>query len=165
MSNEVRTPVDGNTAYRVYNKCKFDIGAVLLNGTAVNIPAGKFVMLTVNDILYIEGNGTKRKVFSAGMLVPTTYDGKELALEDLGGFTDDYTVENQKHMTDEEIIQGLKKPFKAFEAWVKKIEDMSELESVIALAKEHDIPTSKMKVLQARVPDRDLLDDDISVEE
>lgn len=151
--------MNGEQTYRVFNKCKYDIGVTLLNGQGVNIPAGKFIMMSVNDILHIDGICNKRKFFSAGMLVPTTYEGKELTLEEIGGYTDVYTAENQKHLSDEEIETYLKKPFKAYEAWVKKIEDPSELESVIAVAKKIDLNMSKMKVLQSRVPDRDLLDE------
>ena len=152
--------MDGNQMFRVFNKCKYDIGVNLLSGQGVNIPAGKFIIMSVNDILHVEGICSKRKFFSAGMLVPTTDDGKELALEELGGYTDAYTQENQKHLSDEEILQNLKKNNKQFEAWVNKIEDLSELDSVIAVAKKNDVSTSKLKILQQRVPDRDLLDSD-----
>lgn len=47
--------------YRVYNRCKHDIGVSLMNGMQTNIKAGSFKVLTVDDIQYIESicNGTK----------------------------------------------------------------------------------------------------------
>lgn len=153
--------MDINATYRISNECKYDIGVKTTNGLEVNIPAGSnYVRLSVEDIYRIEGMCHKRKVFSAGMLVPVSDDGKKLTLEDLGAHTDSYTVENQKHLSDEEILQNIKKPNKAFEAWVRKIEDLSELESVIAVAKANDISASKLRILQSMVPDRDLLDID-----
>ena len=154
--------MDGNTTLRVLNKCKHDIGVTLMNGSTVNIPAGKFVAMTANDVLFIENACRRRKVFSAHMLVALANDGsnKELSLEDLGAYTDEYVEENQRHYSDEEIETQLKKPYKAFEAWVKKIEDPVEIDAIIAVAKKYDLAASKMKVLQARVPNRDLLTED-----
>ena len=105
--------MDGNQRYKVVNKCKYDIGVNLMSGQSVNIPADGFIKITVDDILYIESICHKRKFFSAGMLVPMTDDGKELTLEQIGGYTDTYTQENQKHLSDEEIMAQLKKPNKA----------------------------------------------------
>ena len=158
--------MDGNTQVRVLNKCKHDIGVTLMNGTMVNIPAGKFVGMTANDVLFIENACRRRKVFSARMLVTLTNDGsnRELSLEDLGAYTDEYVQENQRHFSDEEIEANLKKNYKAFEAWLKKIEDPSEIDAIIEVSRKVDLPQSKMKLLQARVPNRDLLMEQIEEE-
>ena len=150
--------MDSTTSFRVFNKCKYDIGVVLQSGRDVNIAAGGFIRLSVDDILNIENACRNRKYFSAKMLVPVDNNGKELTLEDLDSFTDAYTKENQLHLSDEEIEAWLKKPYKAFESWLKKIDDPSELHAVIEVANKIDLPGSKLKLLQARVPNVDLLE-------
>ena len=88
--------MEGNTLLRVYNDCKYDIGVNLMNGTSVNIPAGRFIVMSINDILYVEGICNKRKLFSSHMLRVATNDAgqSELKLEDLGGYTDPYSEES-----------------------------------------------------------------------
>ena len=149
--------MDGEKRFRVYNRCKYDIGITLTSGQQPNIKAGSFLPLTVNDILYIESICQKRKFFSSKMLVIVSDDGKDLSLEDLGGYSDEDSL---PHMNDEEITSALKKPLKAFEAWLNKIDDPEELHAVFVVARGMDLQASKLKILKSKAPNKDWLGED-----
>lgn len=146
----------GEKTFRVFNKCKHDIGVKINNGTqSINIISGGFVMLSANNILYIENICRRRKFFSAGMLTIVDQDtGKEVTLEEIGGYTNERT---EKHHSQEEVAAHLKKSAKQIEAWLDTIKDLAELHEIIAIAKEMDLQASKLRILQARVPAEDLL--------
>lgn len=142
--------------YRVYNRCNHDIGVYVSNGQqSLNIKTGSFAVLSVNDILYIESICNKKKFFSAKMLVPVDDAGKDLKLEDIGGFTDEST---EVHYDADEIMLNLKKPLNAVKAWLSKIDDPVEIHAIWEVGKEMDLPASKLKLLQAKMPNRDLLE-------
>lgn len=149
--------MNGDKKFRVYNRCNYDIGITLTSGQQPNIRAGSFLPLSVDDILYIESIARGRKPFSSKQLVPVSDDGKELTLEDLGGYTDTYAVQ---HFGSEEIEANLKKSAKVVEKWLEDITDPIELHAIAMVAKEMDLPGSKMKLVQAKVPNIDLLSDD-----
>ena len=149
--------MDGEKRFRVYNRCKHDIGVTLTSGQQPNIKAGSFLPLTVNDILYIESICTKRKFFSAKMLVPVSDDGKDLSLEDIGGYVDEDSL---PHMNDDEIISMLKKTPKAVEAWLNEIDDPEEMHAIFMVARKLDLPKSKLAILSAKAPNKDWLSDD-----
>ena len=146
--------MDNEKRFRVYNRCNYDIGVQLVNGLAPNIRAGGFQLLTVNDILYIESLCSRDKFFSSKRLVAVDDNGNELSLSQLGGYQDD-TVE--QHLSNEEISAMLKKPVKAIEAWLEKVEDSQELHSIFLVAKDMDLPSSKLKLLKAKIPNKDWL--------
>ena len=148
--------MDGDKKFRVYNRCKYDIGVNLLSGVQANITAGNFIRLSVDDILHIEGT-SKRKIFSAKMLVPVDDNGKDVDLETIGGYPDTYAT---PHLSDEEIEDKLSKSAKAISAWLDTIEEPEELHAVFEVAKHLDLPASKLKVLQAKLPTKDMLEDD-----
>ena len=143
--------------YRVFNRCKYDIGVKTINGLNVNIKAGGFQMLTANDILYIESICTHRKFFSAKMLVPVGEDGKDIDIENIGIYQDSGT---QEHMNDDEIIAMLKKSNKQIEAWLKDINEPSELHSIYLVAKKMDISTGKLKILHDKMPDKEWFEEE-----
>lgn len=149
--------MDGEKKYRVYNKCKYDIGVTLMTGQQPNIRAGSFIMLSVNDILFIEGNA-KRKPFSAKMLVAVDQEtNKETELEDLGGYVDEYTT---PHFSDEEIMAELRKSAKSIEAWLGSIDSPEELHAVFVVSKTMDLPQSKLKILSKFMPTKDFLEEE-----
>jgi len=146
--------MDGSKVFRVYNRCGYDIGVTLTSGIQPIIRAGSFLPMSVNDILYLETIARgKKKPFSSKELVVVSDDGKDLTLEDLGGYTDTYS---EKHFSKEEISANLKKSAKQIEAWLEKIEDVIELNSILDVAKGMDLPTSKMKVIMAKLPEADV---------
>ncbi len=146
--------MDGSKIFRVYNRCGYDVGITLTSGQQPIIRAGSFLPMSVNDILYLESVARgKKKPFSSKELVPVSDDGKELTLEDLGGYTDTYS---EKHFSKEEISANLKKSAKQIETWLNSIEDVIELNSILKVALEMDLPTSKMKVIKAKLPEADM---------
>lgn len=145
--------MDGMKMFRVYNRCNYDIGITLTSGQQPIIRTGSFLPLTVNDILYLESIARGRRPFSSGELAIVSDDGKDLTLEDLGGYTDTYTA---KHYSKEEIMTTLKKPAKQIETWLEGIDDPVELYAIAEIAHEMDLPNSKMKLITAKVPDPDL---------
>lgn len=149
--------MDGAKVFRVYNRCGYDIGITLTSGIKPVIRAGSFLPMSVNDILYLESIARgKKKPFSSKELVPVSDDGKDLTLEDLGGYTDTYS---EKHFGEEEISANLKKSAKQVEVWLAGIEDMIELHTIMEVAVKMDLPNSKMKLIKAKLPDADPFDE------
>jgi len=142
--------------FRVYNRCNYDIGVTLTSGQQPIIRKGSFLPLSVNDILYLESIARGRRPFSSGELAVVSDDGKDLKLEDLGGYTDTYSA---KHYSKDEIMTNLKKTAKQVEAWLENIDDPVELYAIAEIAHEMDLPNSKMKLITAKVPETDLFDE------
>ena len=84
-----------------------------------------------------------------------TDDNKEISLEALGGYPDEYTT---PHLSDQEIVAELRKSAKSIEAWLKDIDSPEELHAIFDVSKTMDLTASKLKVLQAKMPNKDLLD-------
>lgn len=153
----LKETMDGMKMFRVYNRCGYDIGVTLTSGQQPIIRANSFLPMTVNDILYLESIARgRKKPFSSRELVPVSDDGKDLTLEDLGGYTDTYS---EKHFSKEEISANLKKSAKQIDTWLSDIEDVIELNAILDIAKEMDLPTSKMKVIKSKLPEADVFDE------
>ena len=149
--------MEGNTTFRVYNKTNYDIGITLTSGQKPVIRRGSFLPLSVNDILYIESTALRAKPFSSKLFTIVDNNNKELSLEDIGGFTDPYA---NKHFDSDEIAANLNKSAKNIAAWLDGIDDPIELDAIREMATKMDLPGSKLKVIQAKIPNRDLLEPD-----
>lgn len=143
------------TLYRVYNRCKHDIGVMKQNGIGVNIKAGGFQMLSANDIAFIESNCASVKYFSQKMLVPVDDDGNDVPLRQV--HIPEYD-EAFVHMNDVEITAALKGSLKKIEEWLNNIDDPAELHAIYKVAQELDLPASKLKLLSTKMPNKDWLD-------
>lgn len=142
--------------YRVYNRCKHLIGVQLLNGRSLMIRPGSFQLLSAEDIAYIESICKTVRYFSSKMLVPTDDRGNDIPLDEFGIAT---YADEHVHMNDDEINAMLKKSAKQVESWLEKIEDPAELHAIYLVAKGMDLSAAKLKVLTAKMPNKDFLGD------
>lgn len=140
--------MDGSIRLRVYNKTKYDIGVTLQSGQQPNIMAGSFIMLTADEICQIDGNARGRKPFSSGELVAVDGNGKELSLEELGGYTD---ARSTKHFEDAEIEANLKKSGNQIKKWLEDITDPVEIHSILKVAEGMDLQQSKIALIKSKI--------------
>jgi len=141
--------------YRVTNKCKFDIGVRLENGKDIMIRAGSFQLMDVNDILYVESVSGNPKLFASRKLVPYDNNNKEVPIETLSnGYIQ---VDENPHLDDNEIAEKVKMSNTKFKAWIDGIEDPIELHAIVEVAKKMDISMTKLKYLQDKIPNVDML--------
>lgn len=147
--------MDGSTLFRVYNNMNYDIGITLSSGQKPVIRSGSFLPISVNDILYIESIALRVKPFSSKMFIIRDNDNNDLTLEDIGGFSDPYA---KKHYDADEIAANLSKNAKHISAWLKEIDDPIELDAIRDMAEKMDLPGSKLKIIQAKVPNKNLLE-------
>lgn len=147
---------NGDTRYRVYNRCKYDIGVRLANDTEQNIKAGSFKVMTVNDILFIESICSVEKYFASRRLVPVDDRGQEVDILNIGITHEE---DEPMHYSDEEIEEKLKLPFKKFEAWLNTVNDEAELFAIRQIAERRDdLPANKAKLLANKGDRADILE-------
>ena len=149
--------MDNNTTYRIYNNTNYDIGITLSTGQQRIIRAGTpLPYIPAEEIIYVESNA-RCKPFSSKILLIKDTNDKEQTLEDIGGFTDPYA---EQHFSPDEIAAQLEKSAKSIANWIKEIEDPIELDAIRDMAEKMDLPASKLKVIQAKIPNRNMLEPD-----
>lgn len=139
--------------YRVYNKCKFDIGVELSNHQQIVIKAGNFQLMTADDIVYIEGMCTRVKYFAKRWLIAVDKDGKEVSSEELGTYI---VPDDHPHLSEDEVKDLLKKPAAEIKEYLSEETDPAELHSIASVAAELNLTADKLKIIKKKVPNMDL---------
>lgn len=141
--------------YRVKNMCRYNIGVKLTNGLSIMIAAGSFQLMTADDIAYVESICTVNKFFSKRMLVPYDANNNEVSLESLGLYVSE---DEPKHLDDATIVAMLKQSPKKIETWLNEVTDPAELDAISDVAKAMDLTASKLRIINAKMPNNDILD-------
>ena len=137
---------------RVINPQKFDVGVVTQDKPiGMNIKAGGFIMLTQDDIDYIMSIST---LFQRGFLRIEEQKASEI-MEAVG--IDVNTDPN--FIDDEDIKKKLNGTAKSIEKWLQDVHEDFILDRIFDVAKDMNLNMSKIKVLQAKMPDKNFLDD------
>lgn len=130
---------------RLWNKQKFDIGIFLAdNPVGVNITAGTFKLVSEDDLYYVAATCD---FLQRGLL--TVEEKNAPVLEEVGVVP--------AAVTDEEITKILGTSAKKIGEWLTDIEDPIVLDRVYDIAKEMDLSAAKLKVLSAKMPDREFI--------
>lgn len=134
---------------RVRNTTKYDIGLVTMNGFGYNIKPGLFMMMNRDDVEY--NMALAPMLFEA----PARLVVEDVELSQIVGIEDPKTATP----TDAElnkILKGSAAKLKDYLEENKRNEHI--LERIAALAKQADLPASKIRVMQEALPQRDFVE-------
>lgn len=128
---------------RVLNKNPFDVGVKKMDGlTSMNIRAGSFALMTVEDIQWIN---SICPLFERGILRLRKED--EHILSEMGT----HVEENPNVLTDEEIRAELAKTARSIDKWLGGITEDYVKAHIAEIALEMDLAKSKLDVLRKYV--------------
>lgn len=134
---------------KVFNPQKFDIGVITLDKPmGINIKSGSFALLNEDDIAYVTSIST---LFQRGML--RVDETRSSIMESVGIDMD----ADPNFFDDEEIKQYLSASAKKVEIWLSTITESYILDRIYDVAKDMNLNVSKIRVLQAKMPDKDFI--------
>lgn len=132
----------------VYNRNKYNIGIKKPDGTEMTIRPGSFVMLTENDINWLN---TICDYIPSGQL--QLDEAHRYITEQMGI---DIT-ESVYAMTDDEIKACLNQSVKKVEDWLEPITDRMLLSKICDVAETMDLTKAKLKLLKDKLPEREMI--------
>ena len=130
--------------YKVWNHNNYDIGVKFTNGTERNIRAHSFYPMPRVEIDYLSAVST---VFERNRLTIEDPDEAKQILEENGIVTEN----NPYFDADEDIKKRLRGSAQNIEKWLKGIDDFVLIDRIAEIAKEVDLPASKMKLIEAKL--------------
>ena len=135
---------------RIYNPQKFAVGITTLDKPfGFAIKPGSFAIISEQDVDYL---GSISNIFRRGVL-RLDEDHNDLLLG-IG-----INVVNDPNYCDEaDIRKHLSGTAKALGEWLKEIHEGYILDKIFDIAKDMNLPASKIKVLSAKMPNRNLLE-------
>jgi hypothetical protein len=124
--------------YKVFNNNRFNVGIRFENeaNREILIKPNSFVLMSEDDILYVD---TVSKLFSKGIL----YVEDEDLMVKMG-----YMEKNPNTISEDEIRKILKMPNNKMKEALSKLDAKHAIDKVIAVAKESDLPQSKLKIIK-----------------
>ena len=137
-----------NKKIKVYNRQKFNVGIKLPNKPdGVNIAPGSFTYMTEDDIEYVM---SQSKIFKKGYL---RVEEGNTVLEDAGIDT----MNDPNFFDDEMIRKKLAMSAKKLGEWLDTIDSEHTMDRVYDVAMSMDLSMSKLKVLNEKMPERNIL--------
>jgi len=128
----------------------YPIGIMLQNGMSYNIRPRGFLMLSREDIEWVAS------------IAPRLFDQeRQLRISDRElavnlGFID---KPESKPFDDTEIRRGLSLSVRKMEEWLNGIAEPYLVDAIYEVAKTIDLPVSKIKVLQEKMPNKEFIAD------
>ena len=125
-------------SYKVINDNPFNVGIKFENESnrEINIRGKSFVMLSENDILYVD---SVSKLFRSGVL---TTDNEEIMIK-MG-----YVEKNANAITQEEIEKLFKLSAAKLKPELEKITAKHAIDKIVEVAKQSDLSTSRLNVVK-----------------
>lgn len=141
---------------KVFNDRHYDYGVRTLQGVEKNIKPGSFVMLSEDDVMYIESQcAPDKKPFATGRL-RVVMPNKEKTLEDIGIAKE----EKREYLSKHEIGNLLKGRVNVLKGWLDEIKEPEYLHEIFLVAKELDLPKTKIRMLKEKMPNKNFIDED-----
>lgn len=138
------------TRIKVYNPQKFNIGVKLLNKPeGVNIAPGSFTYMTQDDIEFLM---SQSNLFQKGYL--REQEGSNIVAE-LGIDTEN----DPNFMDDTELRKKLTLSAKKLGEWLDTVTSEHTMDRIYDIAMSMDLPMGKLKVLNEKMPDRNIFGD------